>query len=142
MFKILKYKLSIFLGAINVARCRLLGIQIGKNVYISRKAYIDTSYKGIVKIGDGSFISRGAYIIAHDASAFVSHGKFDGNHIGHIKIGKNVFIGVGATIFKDVTVGDNSVIRCGSVVFDDVPSGVVVSGNPAKIIKKLEIVDE
>ena len=38
-----------------------------------------------------------------------------------------------------VNVGDNVVIASGAVVTKDVPDNVVVGGNPAKIIKQLEI---
>ena len=36
-------------------------------------------------------------------------------------------------------IGDNSVVGANSVVTKDVPSGVVVAGNPAKIIKNIEV---
>ena len=38
-----------------------------------------------------------------------------------------------------VTIGDNVTIGAGSVVVKDVPSGVVVVGNPAKVIKKVKV---
>lgn len=52
-------------------------------------------------------------------------------------IGNNVWIGGSSTILPGVTVGDNVVIGAGSVVTRDVPSDVVVGGNPARIIKRL-----
>jgi maltose O-acetyltransferase len=37
-----------------------------------------------------------------------------------------------------VTIGDNVVVGAGAVVARDVPDGVVVVGNPAKIVKRTE----
>ena len=37
-----------------------------------------------------------------------------------------------------VTVGDGSVVASGSVVTADVPAGVVVGGNPASVVKRLD----
>lgn len=54
-----------------------------------------------------------------------------------IKIEDNVFIGAGAMILKGVRVGSNSVIGAGSIATKDVPSDVIVAGNPAKILKCL-----
>ena len=42
-----------------------------------------------------------------------------------------------ATILKGVTIGEASVIAAGSVVTQPVPAGVVVAGNPARVVKDL-----
>ncbi|MEH6551715.1 MAG: acyltransferase [Pseudomonadales bacterium] len=49
----------------------------------------------------------------------------------------NVWIGHGAKVGKGVTIGENSVVAAGAIVVKDVPANVVVGGNPAKVIKKL-----
>lgn len=55
-----------------------------------------------------------------------------------ITIGSDVWVGGGAIICPGVTIGDRSIIAAGAVVTRDVPEDVMVGGNPAKIIKKLE----
>lgn len=51
-------------------------------------------------------------------------------------IGDNCYIGLGAKIFGNVNIGNNVVIGANSVVTKDIPDDCVVSGIPARIIKK------
>lgn len=53
-------------------------------------------------------------------------------------IGDNVCIGGGSKILPGVAIGDRSVVGAGSVVTRDVPPGVVVAGNPARIVRHLD----
>jgi len=54
-----------------------------------------------------------------------------------VELAENVFVGDGALILKGVTVGAHSVIGAGSVVTSSVPEGVIVAGNPAKVVREL-----
>lgn len=54
-----------------------------------------------------------------------------------ISIGRNVWIAGGATVLKGVTIGEDSVVGYGAVVASDIPSGVVVAGNPARVVRTL-----
>ncbi|MGN7253301.1 serine O-acetyltransferase [Arthrobacter sp. SAFR-014] len=49
-------------------------------------------------------------------------------------IGDFVYIGPGAVIYGDITIGDGVVIGANSVVNKSVPAGVTVAGAPAKTI--------
>lgn len=51
------------------------------------------------------------------------------------KIGNDVWIGFGATVLNDVTVGDGAIIAARSVVTKDVLPYSIVGGNPAEIIR-------
>lgn len=47
-------------------------------------------------------------------------------------------IGSGSTILSRVTIGENAIVGAGSVVTRDVPSGSIVAGNPAKLLRYIE----
>lgn len=51
-------------------------------------------------------------------------------------IGDYVYIGPGAVIYGDITIGDSAVIGANSVVNKSVPAGVTVAGAPAKIVSE------
>lgn len=53
-----------------------------------------------------------------------------------IQIGSNVWAGHHVTILKGVTIGDNVIIGANSVVTKDIPSGAMVAGNPARVVKQ------
>ncbi len=59
-----------------------------------------------------------------------------------VRIGKNVWIGGGATILPGVTIGDNSIVGAGAVVTKDVEADTIVVGNPARPLRKITEKDD
>jgi acetyltransferase-like isoleucine patch superfamily enzyme len=55
-----------------------------------------------------------------------------------IVIANDVWIGMRANILAGVTIGYGAVVGAGAVVVGDVPPMTVVSGNPARIIRRIE----
>ncbi len=53
------------------------------------------------------------------------------------RVKRGASIGSGSTILSKVTIGENSIVGAGSVVTRDVPPGVIVVGNPAKVLRKI-----
>ncbi len=58
-----------------------------------------------------------------------------------ITIGNNVWLGGSVVVYPGVTIGNNVVAASGSVIIKDVEDNAVVAGNPAKVIKEVEIDD-
>jgi acetyltransferase-like isoleucine patch superfamily enzyme len=51
---------------------------------------------------------------------------------------KGASIGSGAVILSNVTIGENAIIGAGSVVTKDVPANSIVTGNPARFIRRIK----
>lgn len=58
-----------------------------------------------------------------------------------IVIEDDVWIGLKATILKGVRIGQGAIIAAGAVVTKDVEPWTVVAGNPARVVRELEIKD-
>jgi len=54
-----------------------------------------------------------------------------------VVIGDDVFIGAGAFVLPGARIGAGSVVAAAAVVKGEVPPGVVVAGNPARVVKDL-----
>ncbi|MGN0818173.1 MAG: sugar O-acetyltransferase [Candidatus Coproplasma sp.] len=110
-------------------------IEVGENFYCNYGVCILDVCK--VKIGDRCLIAPqvGIYTAEHPIDRQT---RASGLECGRpVIIGDDCWIGGGAIINPGVTLGDNVVVGSGSVVTKSFPSNVVIAGNPAKIIKKL-----
>jgi len=114
------------------------GVKIGKNCKIQAFSFIPS---GVI-IEDNVFVGPHVCFTNDKIPRATSGGKLKiaGKdwHIGKIIIKKGASIGANSTILPEVTIGENSIVGAGSVVTKDIPSNVVVAGNPAKIIRKLK----
>ena len=104
-------------------------LEIGDGVQINRDVRLDST--GGLRIGNAVLISEGVVIYTHD------HGldpRAAPQPMPKI-IGDGVWIGMRAVILPQCRkIGPGAVIGAGAVVTHDVPPGVVVAGNPARII--------
>lgn len=101
----------------------------------NRNSHIDGLIPQAVTIGDNFISSVNTYIIAHDASLYNHIRK---HRIEEVKIGDNVFLGIGSIVLPGVKIGDGAIIGAGAVVTKDVESYTVVAGNPAKFLCTVE----
>lgn len=118
----------------------------GRNVHLGNHVYANFHLTCVddtnIYIGDDTMIGPNVTIVTatHPVSPTLRKKGYQYNKEVHI--GKNCFIGAGSIILPGVTVGDNSIIGAGSLVNKDVPSGVIVVGNPARILRKINENDE
>jgi UDP-3-O-[3-hydroxymyristoyl] glucosamine N-acyltransferase len=79
-------------------------------------------------------------LICHDGSIEVLYQRYGLriDRIGPIIIRDDVYVGEAAMVLGGTTIGEGSIIGAGSVVRKSVPPGSVVTGNPAKVVAKVE----
>lgn len=92
------------------------------------------------KVGGGIYIDHphGSHINIKKCGANLKfkHNVTVGNNHGGIPVlGDNVFLGCGACVLGDISIGNNVKIGANCVVVKDVPDNAVVIGNPAIIVK-------
>jgi acetyltransferase-like isoleucine patch superfamily enzyme len=56
-----------------------------------------------------------------------------------VVIEDNVWIGGQVSVLPGVRIGRDTVVGIHAVVFDDIPPGVIVGGNPAKVLRRLDL---
>ena len=111
---------------------------IGKNVKVSSHTFICEG----VEIEDNVFVGHNVSFIN---DKYPRSANAEGNlqteadwKVVRTRVKKGASIGTSVTILCGVTIGENAIVGAGSVVTRDVPDNVVVAGNPARLLRKLE----
>ncbi|MEQ7051030.1 maltose O-acetyltransferase [Paenibacillaceae sp. P-4] len=115
----------------------------GYNIYLGKGFYANFDCVMLdvceIHIGDSCFLAPGVHIYTatHPLDPME---RISGVEFGKpVTIGDRVWIGGRAIINPGVNIGNNVVVASGAVVTKDVPDNVVVAGNPARIIKHIEV---
>ena len=123
------------------SRCTIVGDYT--NIVLHSNAEINTGClllaKDRIEIGENSTLAYGATVLtsANPNGPKNKLAELYPKMKAPVVIGDNVWVGANATILPGITIGEMSVIAAGAVVTKDVPSGVLVAGNPAVIKKKI-----
>lgn len=117
-------------------------LDYGCHIFVGENFYANFNWTVLdtcpVTIGDNAMLGPNVqfYTALHPLDA---QERISGPEYGApITIGDNVWIGGGAMILAGVTLGDNVVVGAGSVVTKSFGDNVVIAGNPARVIKKLD----
>jgi len=120
---------------------RSRGVEIGENCHFSPYVLIDLIYPGMVSIGNNVTIGSNTMIFAHynpTANKLLKENGFP-REVKKVTINDGVVIGPGSIITMGTTIGKNSIVGAGSVVSNTIPDSSVVLGNPARVIKKINL---
>ena len=122
---------------------------IGNNVNICSHCFIEND----VIVGDNVTIKCGVQLwdgVTIESNVFIgpnvtfSNDKYPRSkcypdQFLNIKICEGASIGAGAVLLPNITIGSKAMIGAGAVVTKDVPENAVVVGNPAKVIRYINI---
>lgn len=115
------------------AASRAFGVTIGEDCRILSN--IVTTEPWLIEVGDRVTVSTSVRFVTHDGTGWlVRDDRGRRYRYAPIKVGSDVFIGVGATVMPGVEIGDRCVVAAGAVVTRSVPAGCVVAGVPARIV--------
>ena len=124
-------------GKISIANPLVIGDY--KNLYMQKNAEINKRClllaKDRIEIGENSTHAYGVTILT-SANPNGPHNKLAELYpamTAPVVIGRDVWVGANATILPGVSIGDFSIVAASSIVTRNVPSGVLVAGNPATI---------
>jgi acetyltransferase-like isoleucine patch superfamily enzyme len=112
-------------------------IVMGSNNYFNKNLMIDAC--GLVSIGNNNMVGPDVYITDSNHTVGAGLDPHEQPMIkGKVTIGNSCWIGAKAVILKDVELGDYCVVAAGAVVTKSFPSGSIVAGVPARLIKSHE----
>lgn len=145
----------VILGRLRIARGTRL--ELGDRVRVRGRVIINGG--GRVRVGADSLLN-GCWILAsteialgercllsdcgitdndfHNLDPARRHLPPDPSTRRRVCLDDNVWVGAHALVLKGTTIGRDSVVGAGAVVRGEVPAGVVVSGNPARVVKKFD----
>jgi carbonic anhydrase/acetyltransferase-like protein (isoleucine patch superfamily) len=113
--------------------------RLGPNVYInSNSTWIDTLP---ISIGARTLVGPNCafYSGSHPLDPFVRNGTSGPEAGAPVSIGEDCWLGGNVVVLPGVTIGRGTTIGAGSVVTRDIPEFVVAVGNPARVIRKLDV---
>lgn len=132
------YRSHLQVVCVNSGNSSVGKIVAGHHIALSSGVKVD--YTGGITIGDFVDISEDVRIYTHRHRICKERMSFTPDTIepSSLTVGDFVWIGAGSIILPGVhRIGNNAIIGAGSVVTKDVPDDVIIAGNPAVLVRKL-----
>ena len=117
-------------------------VEIGRGVVVGKRCKISmhTSICEGITLEDEVFLGPNVtFINDRYPSATTASGEIKSRKDWNCEttlVKRRASIGASSTILCGITIGEGALIGAGSVVTRDVPDGVIVAGNPARVIRK------
>lgn len=126
---------SVSCGSLKITCGRDSEFEIGERTMIEGAlAYISS---GSIIIGKDCLFSYNVIIRNHDTHhIFLASTGERINYSGNISIGNHVWVGYGATLLGNFSIGDNSIVGTMAVTSSHFPGQVIIAGNPAKVVRE------
>ena len=121
---------------------RMCGYEIGEQVYIGEDLLIVDDLDDAqlcLKIGDRAAISPRVTFVMHSSPNDSRIVPYVHSYKGPVIIGADAWIGTGAVILPDITIGEGAVVGANSVVTKSVPPYMIVGGIPARVLKEVKV---
>jgi acetyltransferase-like isoleucine patch superfamily enzyme len=114
------------------------GARIGRRVKVSSHTFIceGVTIEDDVFVGHGVTFTNDLYPRATAASGQLQT-EADWKVVPTL-VRRGASIGSGATILAGIEIGEGAIVGAGSVVTKDVAAGMIVAGNPAKVLRPIE----
>ncbi len=108
--------------------------EVGARTQCNRNALIDG--RGSIRIGSDVLVGPGAQLISyqHRFESLEVPINQQGVEVGEIVIEDDVWIGAGAIVLANITIGRGSIVGAGAVVTRSCPPYSILAGIPARII--------
>lgn len=134
-------------------RMKLAGLARSEGFQLATVIHPRAVVATVTPVGDGTFVAAGVVVnvgarvgenVILNTSCSVDH-ECDihaGVHVGPgvrlggcVQVGRAAWLGIGATIFNRISIGEGSIVGGGAVVTRDIPAGVVAFGVPARVVR-------
>jgi len=128
--------------SVRIRALRKAGAVIGTQVYIGEDLIVTEvleDRRPHLIIGDRVAIAQRVTIVTASDPNWSKLYDYVEIVNGVVEIKDDAWIGAGAIILPNVTIGRGAIVGAGAVVTKDVPDFTVVAGVPAKVIKKLDV---
>lgn len=132
-------------------------VKIGSHVKIAKRCSIFGSEDHLLEIGDHSYVGMNAILngftaplvigshvsIAQNVNIMVDSGPNASERLqklfpiekGSVTIGSHCWIGAGAVVMPNVSLGDFTVVAANSYVNQSFPAYSIIGGSPARLIR-------
>jgi sugar O-acyltransferase (sialic acid O-acetyltransferase NeuD family) len=143
----------------NLTRERIFNDAVEKGKYVATLVHPRAFVAPSAEIGQGSVLCVGAIVntgakvgknVIVNTGATVDHHNNILDHVhlapgvhlgGTVNVGEGTFLGIGAAVLPNLSIGSAVTIGAGAVVTKNLPNNVTAVGVPAKIIREVNVGD-